>query len=38
MPPSEHLRSGRIFVHAELDELELPRAVAVLGEDVFFCA
>jgi predicted TIM-barrel fold metal-dependent hydrolase len=38
VPPSEHLRSGRVYVHAELTELELPRAVEVLGEDVFFCA
>ncbi len=38
VPPSEHLRSGRVFVHAELEEQELPRAVEVLGEDVFFCA
>jgi predicted TIM-barrel fold metal-dependent hydrolase len=38
VPPSEHLRSGRIYIHAELDEVELSRAVEVLGEDVFFCA
>ncbi|HEY7065527.1 MAG TPA: hypothetical protein VII06_28900 [Chloroflexota bacterium] len=37
-PPSAHLRSGRIFIHTELDEHGLPNAVRALGEDVFFCA
>ena len=36
--PSEHLRSGRIFIHTELDEQGLPNAIRALGEDVFFCA
>jgi hypothetical protein len=36
--PSEHLRSGRLFIHAELDEDGLANAIRVLGEDVFFCA
>jgi uncharacterized protein len=36
--PSEHLRSGRVFIHAELDEDGLANAIRVLGEDVFFCA
>lgn len=36
--PSEHLRSGRVFIHAELDEQGLPNAIRALGEDVFFCA
>jgi predicted TIM-barrel fold metal-dependent hydrolase len=36
--PSEHLRSGRIFIHTELDEQGLPNAIRALGEDIFFCA
>jgi predicted TIM-barrel fold metal-dependent hydrolase len=36
--PSEHLRSGRIYLHAELSEKGLAGAVRELGEDVFFCA
>lgn len=36
--PSEHLKSGRLFVHAELDEQGLAYAIDVLGEDAFFCA
>lgn len=37
-PPSEHLRSGQAFLHAELDEQGLAHAIQVLGEDAFFCA
>jgi predicted TIM-barrel fold metal-dependent hydrolase len=36
--PSEHLRSGRIFVHCELDELGLVDALKWLPDDAFFCA
>ncbi len=38
VPPSEHLRSGRIFIHTELGERGLAHAIQVLGEDIFFCA
>jgi hypothetical protein len=38
VPPSEHLRSGRVFIHTELDEQGLAHAITTLGEDVFFCA
>ncbi|HYU18072.1 MAG TPA: amidohydrolase family protein [Chloroflexota bacterium] len=37
-PPSEHLRSGRIFIHTELGEAGLANAIRVLGEEPFFCA
>lgn len=36
--PSEHLQSGRIFIHTELEERGLARAIEDLNEDVFFCA
>ena len=36
--PSEHLASGRIFVHCELEERGLPAAIEVLGEDNLFVA
>jgi len=36
--PSEHLASGRIFVHCELDERGIPDAIEVLGEDSLFAA
>lgn len=38
VPPSEHLGSGRIFIHTELKEEGLANAIRVLGEGVFFCA
>jgi predicted TIM-barrel fold metal-dependent hydrolase len=38
VPPSEHLRSGRIFVHTELGEAGLAYAVQRFGDDLFFCA
>ncbi len=37
-PPSDHLRSGRVFFHCELEEKSLPYALAFLGEDLFFYA
>src|SRR5690606_28551415 len=38
-PPSEHLRSGRVFFHCELDEKGLAYAIDALGrDDAFFCA
>jgi predicted TIM-barrel fold metal-dependent hydrolase len=37
-PPSEQLRGGQVFLHAELDEDGLANAIRVLGEDIFFCA
>jgi predicted TIM-barrel fold metal-dependent hydrolase len=36
--PSEHLRSGRIFVHTELGEEGLAHAVQKFGDELFFCA
>ncbi len=38
VPPSEHLRSGRIFFHTELGEAGLAWAVQRIRDDVFFCA
>ncbi|MBM4263803.1 MAG: amidohydrolase [Deltaproteobacteria bacterium] len=37
-PPSEYLRTGQVFLHAELDERGLAYAIEVLGEGAFFCA
>ncbi len=37
-PPSEHVKSGRIFIHAELKERGLATAVRELGGGVFFAA
>jgi predicted TIM-barrel fold metal-dependent hydrolase len=36
--PKEHLTSGRIFFHCELDEEILPHAVHVLGDQVLLYA
>lgn len=36
--PSEHLRSGRIFVHCELEEMGIARIVEFLRDDILFCA
>jgi uncharacterized protein len=36
--PSEHLKSGRIFIHCELEELGIPRIVELLRDDILFCA
>jgi predicted TIM-barrel fold metal-dependent hydrolase len=38
VPPSEHIKSGRIFFHAELGEAGLAWAVQKVRDDVFFCA
>jgi predicted TIM-barrel fold metal-dependent hydrolase len=38
MAPSEHLKSGRIFIHCELEELGIPRIVELLRDDILFCA
>ena len=36
--PSEHLKSGRVFVHCELEEIGLANALQWLPEEAFFCA
>jgi predicted TIM-barrel fold metal-dependent hydrolase len=36
--PSDHLRSGRIFIHCELEELGIARIVELLRDDILFCA
>lgn len=36
--PSDHLRSGRIFIHCELEELGIARIVDLLRDDILFCA
>jgi predicted TIM-barrel fold metal-dependent hydrolase len=36
--PSEHLRSGRIFIHCELEELGIARIAELLRDDILFCA
>jgi len=36
--PSEHLCSGRIFLHAEMGERGLADGIELFGEDVFFTA
>ena len=36
--PSAHLRSGRIFVHCELEEESIPRVAERFGEEALFCA
>ena len=36
--PSEHLSSGRIFLHTELGERGLATGIEQFGEDIFFCA
>ena len=38
VPPSEHIRSGRIFFHTELGETGLAWALQRVRDDVFFCA
>jgi len=38
MAPSEHLQSGRIFLHAELGERGLAPGIELFGENVFFGA
>ena len=36
--PSDHLRSGRIFVHCELEELGIARIAEHFRDDILFCA
>ena len=36
--PSEYVRSGRLYFHAEADEQSIPEAVRRLGDDVLFYA
>jgi predicted TIM-barrel fold metal-dependent hydrolase len=36
--PSEHLRSGRIFIHCELEDRGIPHIAALLRDDILFCA
>lgn len=36
--PSQHLRSERVFIHAEVDEDGLANAVRAFSEDAFICA
>jgi len=38
MPPSEQLRSDRVFYHCELDEEMLSVAIERLGDSHFFAA
>ncbi|MEE8075463.1 MAG: amidohydrolase family protein [Candidatus Binatia bacterium] len=36
--PSKHLRSGRIFIHCELEERAIPTVAHGLRDDILFCA
>ena len=36
--PSEHLKSGRIFIHCELEERGIQRIAELLRDDILFCA
>lgn len=36
--PSEHLRSGRIFIHCELEDRGIPQVTSLLRDDILFCA
>ena len=36
--PSEHLKSGRIFIHCELEERGIPQVAELLRDDILFCA
>jgi predicted TIM-barrel fold metal-dependent hydrolase len=36
--PSEHLRSGRIFIHCELEDRGIAQIGSLLREDILFCA
>jgi predicted TIM-barrel fold metal-dependent hydrolase len=38
VPPSEHLRSGRIFIHCELEEAAVPMVAERVRDDILFCA
>ena len=37
-PPSEHLNSGRIFIHCELEERGIHQIAELLRDDILFCA
>jgi predicted TIM-barrel fold metal-dependent hydrolase len=36
--PSEHLKSGRIFIHCELEDRGIPQVAQLLRNDILFCA
>lgn len=36
--PSEHLKSGQIFVHCELEDRCIPQVANLLRDDILFCA
>jgi predicted TIM-barrel fold metal-dependent hydrolase len=36
--PSEHLRSGRIFIHCELEDRAISQIAELLRDDILFCA
>jgi predicted TIM-barrel fold metal-dependent hydrolase len=36
--PSEHLRSGRIFIHCELEDRGIAQIASLLRDDILFCA
>jgi predicted TIM-barrel fold metal-dependent hydrolase len=36
--PSEHLRSGRIFIHCELEDRSIGQIAELLRDDILFCA
>jgi predicted TIM-barrel fold metal-dependent hydrolase len=36
--PSEHLKSGRIFIHCELEDRGIERIAELLRDDILFCA
>jgi len=36
--PSEHLKSGRIFIHCELEDRGIAQVAQLLRDDILFCA
>jgi len=38
VPPSQHLRSGRIFIHCELEDRSIAQVAATVRDDILFCA
>jgi predicted TIM-barrel fold metal-dependent hydrolase len=36
--PSEHLKSGRIFIHCELEDRGIQQIAELLRDDILFCA
>lgn len=36
--PSEHLKSGRIFIHCELEDRSIAEVARLLRDDILFCA